>query len=926
MKKILLLLLLLTSQLAYAQKFTLKGRATDQTSAVLPSATVLLLQPSDSALVSFGATNTEGHFEIKGVNRSNYLLKITFMGFAPYFKQITPPADGALLDLGTIALEPKSNELSEVLVKGEQSPVTIKKDTIEYNAGSFKTQPNAVVQDLLKQLPGVQVESDGSISVQGEKVQRVTVDGKEFFGKDPKLATQNLPADAVKKVQVFDKKSDQAEFTGIDDGKREKTINLSLKEDRRNSTFGKIMGGAGTDERYESKASLNRFSKGNQLSFLGMANNVGQQGFGFQDYMGFTGGGMQGGGGARRIVINSDNMDGVPLNFGGRSNGLVDTYAGGLNFNNQLGKNTEANGSYFLNHVTQDMRRNLERNSIWTDRENFQLNENTLQQSSRTGHRGNFSIDHKLDSANSVKLNGYLAYNKSLQDDRRTSRTIAAGSEQLLNQGYSNSVSDNSGYSFNTNLLLRHRFAKRGRTISLNTNLAGGNNESLDDLDYKLTFNNGLEETTRQQSEQQSSNSTLDANLSYTEPLGNRKYLEATYNYKLNLNSVDRKVFDLLGDAGREDNAELTNKFSSNYQYHKTGLNFKLNRRAYNLTLGSALQYADLAGELHTLKRKVGRDYYNVLPTAQFNYNFTSSRSLSLNYDTFVQEPTIQQLQPIQDNRNPLSIYIGNPALQPAYSHQWRADFNTFDPVRFINFFLMANATYTTNAIITAQTFSEQGVSTLQPVNVDDNLSMNLFANFGFPIKKWKSRFNFSTNLNEQQMISMFNEQEADVKIRSLGGNVRYEYRLDDKFDLSLRTNWTFQSTVSELGDAQNQRFFNKTYSAETNIYLPKSFNLSGNYSYYIYDNAKQDFRQTIPLLEVALAKQFLKNKSGELKLSAQNLLDKDTGVTQTANLNFVERATMNSLGRYFMLSFTYSLNKHMNPMNGRNGVRIISN
>lgn len=401
MKKILLLLLLLASQVAYAQKFSVKGRVLDNTSGALPSATVLLLQPSDSSLVSFSATNTEGYFEMNGVSRANYLLKITFMGFAPYYKQIQAPSDGAVLDMGTITLEPVANVLGEVVVKGEQSPVTIKKDTVEYNAGSFKTQPNAMVQDLLKQLPGVQVESDGSISVQGEKVQRVTVDGKEFFGKDPKLATQNLPADAVKKVQVYDKKSDQAEFTGIDDGKREKTINLALKEDRKNSTFGKVMAGAGTDERFESKASLNRFKKGEQLSFLGMANNVGQQGFGFQEYMGFTGGGMgANSGGSRRIVISSDNPDGVPLNFGGRSNGLTNTYAGGLNFNNQLGKNTEANGSYFLNHVAQDMRRNLERQSIWTDRDNFLLNEGTVQQNTSTGHRANFSVDHKIDSVN----------------------------------------------------------------------------------------------------------------------------------------------------------------------------------------------------------------------------------------------------------------------------------------------------------------------------------------------------------------------------------------------------------------------------------------------------------------------------------------------------------------------------------------------
>jgi hypothetical protein len=268
------------AQVAAAQRYTLKGQVQDEKQTGLPGATVLILQAKDSSLVSFAATNQQGEFEIKNVNKGDLLLKTTFLGYMPYFHKLQFPQESNLLDLGVLQLRPLSNELKEVMVQGEKSPVVFKKDTIEYNAGSFKTQPNAVAEDLLKKLPGVDVETDGSISVKGEKVQRVTVDGKEFFGRDPKLATRNLPADAIDKVQVFDKKSDQAMFTGIDDGQREKTINLQLKEEKRNSAFGNAMAGIGTDDRYQAKASLNRFSSGKQLSFLGMANNVNAQGFG----------------------------------------------------------------------------------------------------------------------------------------------------------------------------------------------------------------------------------------------------------------------------------------------------------------------------------------------------------------------------------------------------------------------------------------------------------------------------------------------------------------------------------------------------------------------------------------------------------------------------------------------------------------------
>jgi len=283
MKKYFTLIVLIgiTVSASWGQKFSIKGQVTDTLLSALPSSTVMLLSSKDSSLVNFGVSDLKGFFEIKNVSKGEYLLKITFVGYANYMKRLATPTDAtvSVIDVGRIKMVPLTRQLDEVVVKGEKNPVTVKKDTIEFNAGSFKTKTNATVEDLLKVMPGMEVETDGTVKAQGEQVQRVTVDGREFFGRDPKLATRNLPADAIDKVQVFDRKSDNAQFTGIDDGQREKTINLELKEEKRNGAFGNLMAGVGTDDRYKATGNVSRFGKGKQISFLGMGNNVNEQGF-----------------------------------------------------------------------------------------------------------------------------------------------------------------------------------------------------------------------------------------------------------------------------------------------------------------------------------------------------------------------------------------------------------------------------------------------------------------------------------------------------------------------------------------------------------------------------------------------------------------------------------------------------------------------
>lgn len=931
MRHSLLAVLCLITSAAVAQKTNLRGQVLDSAKMALPSATVMLLSSADSSLVNFGVSNSKGYFEVKGISRGRYWLKITFVGYRPLFQTVEAVGEPEL-DLGVLLMQPLTQELAELIVQGEKNPVTVKKDTIEFNAGSFQVKTNATVEDLLKKLPGVEVETDGSIKAQGEQVQRVMVDGREFFGRDPKLATRNLPADAVDKVQVYDKKSDQAVFTGIEDGQREKTINLELKEEKRKGAFGTLMAGAGTEDRFQARASINKFSKGQQLSFLGMGNNVNEQGFSVDDYMNFSGGSQQlmgGGGGGGRFTVNlgGDNS-GVPLNFGGRQNGIVTNYAGGINFNKDVNTKTQVSTSYFYNHVDQSLNTDLTRVNYFPAG-NYTFNQQTRQLNLNDNHRANLVLDHKLDSSNSLKLTANLSYNESEQ-------TLASDSESRLPDGSLQNTSQRATFqqtaatTLNTNLLWRHRFEKKGRFLTTNLTFglgltdSDGNQQSTNEF-----FGNQPEQVDiLQTNTQENTNYTYAATVAYTEPLGNRKYLEANYTFRSNINDFDRQVFDEQGGS-LTFNPQLSNIYTSNFLFNRPGLNFRLNRQKYNLTVGGSYQVTNLTGDLEIQNVTIDRTFENFLPSARFNYDFSSFKHLRLDYETSMQEPTIRQLQPVIDNSDPLNLYIGNPELAPAYQHRLTANFTTFDPGKFVNLFAFFTATYNKNAITNSQNVDPQTLQSLtRPVNTDYAMVLTGNVNFGFPIKKLKSRVNIGPTANRTRSVNLLNGQENIIRQQTAGGTVRYNFTFKEIVTLDLSANLSHQQTMYEFDNQQDQVFFNKTYGAEFNLNFLKNYAFNTNFNYFIYNSQTTDFEETIPLLDISISRFILKNKTGELKLGVVNALDQNQSVTQTATANYYQQQVTNNLGRYFMLSFTYALNKQLNPMGmrrpGGGGMRMM--
>ncbi|MBI1769678.1 MAG: outer membrane beta-barrel protein [Bacteroidetes bacterium] len=918
MKKFSFLFFVLIASAVSAQKFTIKGQLKDSVG-VLPGATIMILQQKDSSLVQFGVSNSEGKFEVKNIVQGDYLFKISFTGYSSYTKRIYPrPENGLELDLGLIQMHPKTKQLNEVIVKGEKDPVKVKRDTIEYNAPSFKVKANANVEDLLKKLPGVEVDNSGTITAQGEQVQKVMVDGREFFGQDPKLATRNLPADAVDKVQVYDKKSDQTIFSGIDDGQRQKTVNLALKEEKRHAAFGNDLVGGGHDltgaggsGRFQASASINRFDKGNQLSFLGMGNDVNQQGFSFGDYANFNGASTGGG------QFQQQNT--------GLQNGIVTNYAGGVNTNRAINNdNTKINANYFYNRMDQNLATTTHRINYLpndtTKSNTYNFDQFSSQHSITDNHRGTLIIDHKIDSANSVKFTANVGYTASSLTLDSQGKTMRVGNTGLQNENQRNTTSNSTNTTLTSSLLLRHRFPKKGRTVSTNLTFNYTDNNTKGTLN-STTKTYGPDTTiyTNQRNGQSTMSPTYGVTLSYTEPLGGRKYLEANYNFTTDINKVDKEVYNSDNNTL---NTQLTNKYNSNYLYNRPGLNFRINREKFNFSLGAAFQDTRLYGNLILKNQIIDREFQAILPAAHFNYDFSQFTRFRFDYTTNMQEPTVQQLQPIIDNSDPLNKTVGNPQLSPAYAHQIRSHFTFFNPANFMNVFAFITGNYTNNAITSLQATDSVLARTTKPINVHNSMSLNGNFNVGVPVKKLKSRFNIGPSYSASKSINVQqdyknNIYENNVLQQTIGGRAGYNYSLGDILIVDLSMNLSHQESKYSFSTQQNQTYFNKTYSAEVNVNFLKNYSFNSETDYFIYTSTTTGFRQTIPLWKMSVSRFLLKNKTGELKLTVNNILNYGVSITQTATSNYLQQVTNNNLGRYFMISFTYALNRQLNPMNG---------
>ena len=888
---------------AQAPRTTFKGIIVDESNLPVPGATIMVLNAADSVLVQFTSSDPQGAFTLKNVPRGEYLLNITFLGLAPIFNPIEAgPAE--IIELDTITMLVATKVLGEVEVKADIIPMEIKKDTISYNADAFQTQPNANVEDLLKKLPGIEVGADGTIKAQGENVQKVLVDGKEFFGDDPQMATKNLPAKSIKKVKVYDKQSDIAEFTGVDDGEREKTIDLELREEFKKGLFGTGEAGYGTDSKYNVKASVNRFTKTSQLSFLGQFNNINEQGFSYQDMMNFSGGmrGMsnQRGRGGNDMRMQSD----IPIS-NGLSNGLVNTAAGGLNFNWTKSKKFNVRSSYFYNGVDNSLLQDVFRQNYSDDP--FNTDEDTDESKENRSHNVSVSSDIKPDSMQQITLRVRAGLgNGNATSETLLQNSIPGGSIQSESHTLTDDVGDK--YSLSSTLTYMKKFGNKGRNVSLSGILTKGDNNEESNLDALTQYyTTGETQLLDQLQYTNSDNTRWEGQFSYTEPLMKRKFLEFNYAFSHQDDDYKHEVSDII-ESMPVLNPMLSNNYTSFFQYHKPGINFRYSGDIH--TLNAALQYqiSELDGHLNQNENEITKEYKHWLPRVMWRGDLGNGKSFRINYNTRVTAPTITQLSPVVDNSDPLRLYVGNPDLNAEYSHNVGANFHSFTQFSSTSFFASIGGALVKNKIINSRVIDAQFRELTLPINIDQEERINVYTSYGRPFKPIHSRFTINLNASLTKTQNLVNNELTDLNRWTRTAGLTISNMNSEVLEYNFGGTWTFTDSYYKSNDALDQNTIQHNYYVDMTLTVWKKWKLGGSFDYNLYTSNAFGEDQSLPLMKLHLSRYVLPNDRGQIKLSVFDALDENRGLTRTEDINYIEEIRTNSIARYVMLSFIYSI------------------
>ena len=881
MRFLLAFFLLLTGWGAVAQVYTLQGRVMDEHSRSLPDATVLVLLPRDSIVVAHAVTNEAGVFTLKATLQGYYILKISSLGYVRHMKSVPLHSTVRVIDLGSIMLRPATIGLTDVIVKGSR-PVVVKQDTIEYNADSFAPPPNANVEHLLKLLPGVELTPEGTVQAQGQIVTRLFVDGKELYGSNLQTAIRSLPADAINKLQLVERKSQEARFSGVDDGQREKVINVILKDERHHMGYGKVSVAGGTHGNYAALGNFNKLHDDNLLTFTAATNNVNGL-----DLVADAGGGTT-----------------RPSGTTGQ-HGRVATSTGGISGYRQLSDATYLNASYLFKQAATDITSTLARQNFLPSGTS-RYNENNQQTNTNNLHMAETTLEN-AGKLNTFRLTTSLDYLDS-RSNTTSQRASYATTGTLVNVGELNTQTHNTNLDLSASSFFGHRFGKSRRRFT-NTNVFGATTSDADGFSHSFTrFSDGMREDTQLQQLQTNRNLNLSVGFSYREPLGKAQYLEARYTAAHHRAQSNLEIFTLPNGQPQLD-PNQSRQTESEFMYQLVGLTYRLNKNNLSVGLGVNAQDAVLTGKSQAFVDIPQQHYQTLLPNGTLTAQFTQSTRLNVNYSTSIHPPTISQIQPLVLRYDPLNLYLSNANLRPEYQYQGQITFSTAHAKS--SFFLNVNLdlSSTSNAIIAAVSLNPQLVRTVQYVNVPENQSAGISLTLTLPLKKLNSRLELSPFVRRSRSYTLLNSVSSTISQQVQGGSVSYTYRFSQAIDFNLRSSLNVTDTRYELTVSQNRTLVNATHSADVVLRLAKRFFLASQLRYtQLSDNT--GFNQIVPIIDASASGLIGRNRRGTITLAAFNMLNRQTGATQSATLNSIDRITQNSLGGFYSCGFSYTINK----------------
>lgn len=899
--------IILFTTCAFAQT-VVSGNVIDKNGEAIPGVIIKITTP-DSAFVRGVSTDVEGNFNISLETGKNYILKFTYLGHADLFKKISTGNEP--LALGKLILKEAAKTLAEVEVKTTQIRGEQKGDTTQFNASSFKTNPDASAEDLIKKMPGVTSDNNG-VKVNGESVQRILVDGKPFFGDDANAALKNLPADIIDKVEVFDKMSDQSAFTGFSDGNEQKTINLVTKKGKNVGTFGKVFGGYGSDERYNAGATINNFNSKRRISLLLLSNNINQQNFSAADITGaMSNTGSSGGRGrnAQSALMTSP------------QNGNTTTQAAGLNYSDAWGKKITVSGSYFFNYTDNKNHSDITRN-YFTDNNLIykQINDDRIV---NQNHRTNFRFEYNIDSSDKIILSPSLSFQNNAARSNLSASNIIFDNQFLSNTDTRSSI-DNIGYDFSNFLLYQHKFAKRGRSISLsiNTQLTEKDNDGtyVSQNNYGDTLNSGLDQTFVTYS----NSKKISANLSYTEPLSKNTQLQLSYNpsYTEGLSNKSTNDYDTVALDYVDFNSALSNKYNNIYQTQKGGLSYRYQKEKLNLSFGVDAQQSTLSGQqTFPFEFKVNRDFQNILPNARLNYKFSKAKNLRIYYRSSTNIPSISQLQNVLDISNPLQVRSGNPELKQTFENNLNIRYGGFNAQTSRNTMLFINGNYTDNFISNA-TYILSSDSVIQgylvkagsqltkPVNLNGYYTARAFFVYGFPVAAIKSNLNINGGVTYNHTPSLINNRLNISDNYALNGGAYIGSNVSENLDFSIGYNGSYNIVKNSVQKQSDNNYVTQATTFKLNWIFLDGFVINTDVVYTVFSGLSQSYNQEYFLWNTYVGYKFFKDRSLEAKVSVFDLLNQNRSIGRTVTGNYTEDFNTTVLKRYFMFTLTYTFKK----------------
>ena len=877
------------------------------------NAVIALLTPKDSILYKFTRSDAEGKYIFKNIQPGKYILITTHPYFADIIDDVEIKGD---TELPALALTSKAKLLQEVIIK-TGSPIKIKGDTTVYTADSFKVSANANVEELLKKLPGIQVDKDGKIKAMGETVQKVLVDGEEFFGDDPGMAIKNLRADAVKEVQVFDKKSDQSEFTGIDDGKTQKTINLKLKEDKKTGYFGKIDVSGGLlkhiPNRYNNNLLYSSFKGKRKVSGFLLNGNTGQDGLSWQDEQKY--------GSNDNMTMSMDDDGGIMFMWrGGTSddepyfdpqNGFTTNVNAGIQYSNKwndkhtLNFSPKYNSQKYNNHKQAFSQTQLG-DSVLNESSNSTTNIN------RYNIKNRATYDIILDSSNTLKLTANANFYHTESNEARASATTGA-LNTLKNTSNRFLQTNNDKNAISGNLIFKHKFKKARRTLSVT---GDWNILNTDGTNFLKSFNQAYfngnpagDQQLNQMKNYNMSTKNVSAKFIYTEPLSKKYSLELAYQLTYNFGNNDQLTYSYSAASGKYDFAvdSLSNQFKQNILQHIPSAKINFADKKFKVNAGAGFGLTNFQLKDITYNKNYNRNYINFFPSGNITYTYQPNRSIRFNYNGNTRQPTLQQLQPLRNNNDYFNQTIGNPDLKPSFFNSFNVSHNSYNFIKDLWMYQSLNVRLISNSITNNRIINiDSGKIITQPVNTNGNVSINFWTGVGFKLKKLDTRVNINPNFNYAKYADVINYKTSFTKNINTGISVGLSKAIEKKYDISLRNEFSYNSNITSQS-ATNNHYSTNMLSVNATVYIKKVWSIINDYEYFYRQKTIQFSTNLNTHIWNARLQRTFKNDEFTAYVTVRDILNQNIGVERNFNSNTFNEVINDRLKRYFLIGFTWN-------------------